>query len=340
MKVSDIGEFKLIQRLHAIIKTRCVPPVWEEAGRYPLVLDIGDDTAAWNTSGSLELCTTDTLVHGVHFTMRDATWREVGWKALAVNYSDIASMGGVPLYILVSLGLPGETLVRDVEELYSGMLDLCQEYGGVIVGGDIVASPVLFVTAAVTGCTEDPVMRRDAARLGDLVAVTGPLGTSSGGLQMLARGLCFDHDTMQTLREAHLRPRPCLVAGRILAQHGVCCSQDISDGLVGDLGNTCKASGVAARIQAERVPLTSSLKEAFPDEALGLALSGGEDYELLFTAPPDEMRAVLPYLPSGAAVIGELIQGVPGTVVVVDAFGHVVPVPLGGWDHFVEALAT
>lgn len=340
MKVSDIGEFKLIQRLHAIIKTRSVSPVWEEAGRHPLILDIGDDTAAWNTSEGIELCTTDTLVHGVHFTMRDATWREVGWKALAVNYSDIASMGGVPLYILVSLGLPGETLIQDVEELYSGMLDLCEEYGGVIVGGDIVASPVLFVTAAITGCTEGSVMRRDAARLGDLVAVTGPLGTSSGGLRMLASGLWFNHETMQTLREAHLRPRPCLVAGRILAQHGICCSQDISDGLVRDLGNTCEVSGVATRIDAERVPLAASLKEAFPDEALGLALSGGEDYQLLFTAPPDKMRDVLSYLPSGAAVIGEVVEGIPGTVVVVDAYGRTIPTPFSGWDHFLEASAT
>jgi len=109
---------------------------------------------------------------------------------------------------------------------------------------------------------------------------------------------------------------------------------------VRDLGNTCEVSGVATRIDAERVPLAASLKEAFPDEALGLALSGGEDYQLLFTAPPDKMRDVLSYLPSGAAVIGEVVEGIPGTVVVVDAYGRTIPTPFSGWDHFLEASAT
>jgi thiamine-monophosphate kinase len=346
MQVRDLGEFGLIDRLNAMV-TRERRGADNDSGNvaalgFRLLVDTGDDTAAWSVSsvggGATELFTTDTVVEGIHFTRDTTPWRDLGWKSLASNISDIAAMGGRPLYALVTLGLPPETEVADVEELYRGMLEIGERYGVAIVGGDMVRSPVVFITVALTGAllgssTGAP-MLRSTARLGDRVAVTGWLGSSGGGLKLMLEGVAVSQAATNFLREAHRRPRPAVAEGQLLSQAGVLTAMDVSDGLADDLSKLCLASGVAARVYADRVPVHPRLREAFPDDCLTLALNGGEDYLLLFTAPEPMMAQVMPSLPAGAAVIGEITGGPAGGVTLVATDGREEAVGRAGWDHF------
>ena len=306
----------------------------DKASDCRLVVDTGDDAAAWKTAETTELLTTDTMVEGVHFTRKTTPWGDLGWKALAANISDIAAMGGLPKYALVTLGLPGETEVDDVRELYRGMLDIANAYGVLLVGGDTVRSDSVFITISLTGVHPGQPMVRSAAQVGDEVAVTGPVGCSAGGLKLILESSQASGEAADYLRQRHRRPEPAVAEGRILAENGVCAAMDVSDGLAGDLSKLCCASGLAARIHADQLPVHPFLSEVFPEDAIELALTGGEDYVLLFTAAPDLMRSLLPKLPTGAAVIGETVAGDPGQVTVVDSAGVETAAVRSGWDHF------
>ena len=186
--IRDVGEFGLIRSLHEMV---CK---WEQTSggeEFPLLLGIGDDAAAWHTTEATELATTDTLVSGVHFRHDLTSWEDLGWKALAVNLSDIAAMGGQPLYALVTLGLQPETGVEDVKALYRGMLSACREYRCRIVGGDMVQSPVTFITVAMTGVAREHTLTRRQAEVGDCIAVTGPLGCAAPAGSKLFSGTRF-----------------------------------------------------------------------------------------------------------------------------------------------------
>ena len=343
MLVNDIGEFQLIDTLAQAIaegNADCIERV--DARGFRLRLSIGDDAAAWDAPPGVRVVTTDTMVEGVHFSLDRTGWRDLGWKSLAVNLSDVAAMGCAPLYSVITLGLRGDLPVDGLVEMYQGILDACRSFGGAIVGGDVVRSPVFFVTAAMEGTTVASeegaplgreLLTRDAASPGDKIAVTGSLGCSAGGLRMLIEGLGFDSETAGHLRNAHNRPVPRTPQGISLAQHGVVAAIDISDGLVEDLSKLCKASGVGAAIHADRVPADRFLREAFPDDWPELALGGGEDYELLFAAPPHVMDGVALTLDVPVSVIGDIVEG-PPEVRVLDREGRVMPVERTGWDHF------
>lgn len=144
MKVSELGEFGLIELLAKIVGR-----TWGD-----VLIGIGDDAACWRTEASIQLATSDALIQDVHFTLSTTTWRELGWKALAVNLSDIAAMGGLPQYALVSLGLPGDTEVESVTELYEGMAELTGLFNVAVVGGDVVASPIVVLSIAVVGTSQ------------------------------------------------------------------------------------------------------------------------------------------------------------------------------------------
>jgi thiamine-monophosphate kinase len=335
MRIRDLGEFSLIDRLAARVAASGVARSSHGPTAQPLILGIGDDTAAWGIDAAgTELLTTDTLVQGVHFTAKTSSWHDLGWKAMAVNLSDIAAMGGSPRYALVTLGLPGDTPIDAMDALYDGMLEACAEYGAAIVGGDVVASPTAFVTVALTGVTPGPVLARSAARPGDRVGVTGSVGGSAAGLAILQGLATAGPDEDHALRQAHQRPRPRIAEGRALLAAGVRCAIDVSDGLVADLEKLCKASGASARLLAARVPVHPAARAAFGDEALSMALGGGEDYQLLFAAPLAVLEEVLGALPSGGTLIGEVLEGPPGLVTVQDEDGRPVEIPGRGWDHF------
>ncbi len=336
MKVNDLGEFGVIKLLTEMVTRGRSGP--DNASRYnfKLLVDVGDDTAAWRCGQGIELYTTDTAVEGVHFTRATTPWHDLGWKIMAANVSDIAAMGGLPLYALITLGLPPDTEMEDLESLYQGMLRLGNKHGVAIVGGDMVRSPVVFVTVSLTGVCEGDPMLRSAAKLGDLVAVTGYLGSSAGGLEIMLKELpVFSAEASEYLKEAHRRPEPCIGQGRVLFRYGVRTAMDISDGLVDDLSKLCQASGVAAWLDASRIPVHPMLKEVFPQEYTNMALGGGEDYQLVFTATEELMQRVLPMLPSPAAVIGEITSGESGRVTVVDSqTGERLSTAHAGWDHF------
>ncbi len=329
MLVKDLGEFQLIELL---ADAAGAGGGKETHGR--LMLSIGDDAAAWSGSDDATVLTTDTMVEGVHFSLDWTDWESLGWKAMATNQSDIAAMGCTPAYAVVSLGLRGDLPVDGLAEMYRGMATACAVNGGEVVGGDVVRSPTFFVTVALTGSAEgdEPLLTRDTATPGDIVAVTGTLGASAGGLKVLREGVPATGEAESHLRMAHTRPAPRFREGRTLRSLGVSAAIDISDGLVNDLDKICAASGVGIDLRAESVPVDDRLKSTFPDQWLALALSGGEDYELAFAAPADIVEEVAKALDAQVTPIGHVREG--KGVRVLDTDRVEISIDRGGWDHF------
>ena len=339
MYVRDIGEFDLIDKLAAVIDESNSSAIEAlDAHGFGMARAIGDDAAAWQSPDGVRVFTSDTMVEGVHFDLDYTAWRDLGWKALATNISDIAAMGCAPSYATVTLGLRGDIPVNGLVELYKGMMELTAECGGAVVGGDIVKSPVFFISVALEGFARsdgpNALLLRDRAKPGDRIAVTGTVGASGAGLKLLMEGA--DGSGLASydfLIGEHNRPMPRVAEGEMLARLGVRCAMDISDGLVDDLGKLCRASGVGARIHAARIPVDASLRATFPSSFLALALGGGEDYELLFTAPDRVMQLAQQSLDTPVTVIGEVVEEGQG-VAVLDEKGEELRVGSGGWDHF------
>ncbi len=334
MKVSELGEFGLIDLLSGMAGQ---PADEESAARRQLIIGIGDDAAVWQGDDSLQLATTDFLVQDVHFSLGIISWQDLGWRALAANLSDIAAMGGLPRYALVSLAMPGNTEVDDVAALYRGMLELAGQFGMAIIGGDMSAAPLLVISITVLGGTNgpfDPILTRSAARPGDKLAVTGALGGSAAGLEMLTKQLKFREEESTGLKEAFTRPWPRVVEGQALVEQGVKAAIDVSDGLLSDLGHICRMSRVSARIETESVPLHPAVTTNFGDRGLGLALGGGEDYELLFTAPAGVIARVRAAVSCPVTVIGEITDGESGQITLLNGRGNRVEPPRKGWEHF------
>lgn len=334
MKASELGEFGLIELLASIVNRA---KTTSDASWQNLLIGIGDDAAAWRGDSSIQLATVDTLVEGVHFHRKIITDEELGWKALAVNLSDIAAMGGVPKYALVSLALPGDLEVEAISALYQGMVNLAQEFRVVIAGGDVISAPSLIITITVFGSLEDKdksPLTRSAAMPDDQVAVTGFLGTSAAGLKMLMEGLNWDEETTTLVKQAHLRPTPKIKEGQVLLQSGVKTAIDISDGLISDLSQICKLSRVGAKIRLDSLPVHHLVRAALNNSWMELALSGGEDYELLFTANNSVIDRVKEALTCPVTVIGEITRETPGEVTVIDKSGKTIPCRQAGWEHF------
>ena len=332
MKISELGEFGLIDLIN---KMANAPRDNHIVSWRQLLVGIGDDAAAWRAEGSIQLATIDSFIQDVHFPSGLASWKEMGWKALAVNLSDIAAMGGLPRYALVSLALPDNTEVSDVTTLYSGMLELAGQFGVAIVGGDMSRAPLVAITIAVFGSGQKKqILSRSTAKPGELVAVTGYLGAAAAGLEMLTKGLKFDPQDTASFRNAFLHPTPRIAEGQLLVAQGVKTAIDLSDGLVSDLNQICKASQVGARVEVERVPVEPGVKTNFGDEALRLALGGGEDYELLFTGRAEVIERVKRKAACPVTVVGEILAGDKG-VALVDSQGEPVNLVSRGWEHFI-----
>jgi thiamine-monophosphate kinase len=270
-------------------------------GRPPdqVVCGIGDDTAVIGPDREHNLLwTIDALMEGVHFDLGYTPLRQLGRKAMAVNLSDIAAMGGEPQYVLLALGWPPERDLQGALELARGMQEMAGEYGAALIGGDTVSSPGgLSISLTVLGRVEPgAVLRRDQAQEGDLVYVTGPLGQAAAGLEVLRRGLELDEATKVPLQQAFLDPRPQVSAGRVLARHHLATALiDLSDGVASDLYQICRLSHVGAVVDAASVPIPAGVGEVAVmtgQDPLDLALKGGEDYHLLFTARPEKKTAI------------------------------------------------
>ena len=336
LRVADLGEFALIDRLAAVLREE-VGAAWSAPADE---LAIGDDAAAWHPAPDRwEVLTTDALVENVHFRLQTTTWRELGWKALAENVSDVAAMGGRPRRAFVTLGLPPETPIAGLEDLYRGMADLARQFDLVIAGGDTVAAPVMFLSITVVGEVEGPGLRRSAGQPGNLLAVTGVLGGSAAGLEILeAGGPGPDDELGRALAHRHRNPWPRVDQGLMLNQAGIRCGMDLSDGLLGDAAKLARASGVGATLALSSVPMHPSLGERFGPLAAELALAGGEDYELLVAAPAEVIgraeRALSRARLGPLSVVGRLEPGEAGQVRVLDAAGRPVQPTQASWDHF------
>lgn len=341
--VGDLGEFGLIERLRGQIGA----PRDER-----LIVGIGDDAAVWRSGAGYAIATTDTMVAGVHFLPGAVAWRDVGWKALAVNVSDIAAMGGAPSFALVTLQLPPETPAAAVDELYAGLGECAEVYGVSIAGGDIIASPVFAITVALAGDARADeagrplLLRRDAAKAGDLIAVTGPLGGSAGGLRVLQLPPSTELDDgereiSERLVGRHMRPWPRVDAGGLAVRAGLRCGMDISDGLVQDLGHICRASGVDAEVRIDDLPLEDGLTALFPQDARALAATGGEDYELLLVGGEGALRIAEEALRKHLempdvrqlTIVGRITGVGAGRVRVINVAGAEIALPSRGWDH-------
>ncbi len=332
MKLSAIGEFGLIELIRQATAA--------EHARYPtsealqrLRIDIGDDTAGWVGNSALQLATTDTLVQDVHFTFAVCSWSDLGHKSLAVNLSDIAAMGGRPLYALVALSCPGETDSDAVLGYISDMLALASRYGVVIAGGNLTSSAQVCSTVTVIGeVAGERVMRRSNARPGQAIVVTGSLGAAAAAVAATTRQP--KANVPRPLLHALCRPWPRIDEGIALSSAEITCAIDISDGLVADLAHICTASGVSAVVHADEVPVHPSCRDVSTDP-LQHALWGGEDYELLFACDPARVDTLRQAVSCPLTVIGEFVPSVTAhSVQVVDRTGHPLTSTHTGWDHF------
>jgi thiamine-monophosphate kinase len=332
MKVSELGEFGLIELLADIVdKSKNL----RDSSWQRLLIGIGDDAAAWQGDNTIQLATTDSLVQDTHFDSNITTWDELGWKAIAVNLSDIAAMGGMPTYALISLGLPDSLETDCVSRLYQGMVQIANQFGVAIVGGNVTSASKTIITVTVFGSLKSAsALTRSAAMPDDQIAVTGYLGLSAAGLKMLKQNLSFDAETSRLLRQAHLRPAPKVKEGQILLSNGVRAAIDISDGLIADLAHICKASKVSAKIKRDLVPVHPTVRANFKADYEQLALSGGEDYELLFTASSQIIEHLKQTISCPVTIIGEITKGIPGQVTLIDTAGKNVPWQKAGWEHF------
>lgn len=271
-----------------------------------VLLGIGDDAAVIKGSGGRDLVACcDLMIEGVHFRTEWISPGQLGRKALAVNLSDIAAMGGVPKYAMLSIAFPRWCTTDFLDDFFDGIFQLAQTNGVSVIGGDTSSSPdSMFIDISLIGeCDSGKAVGRRGAQVGDLVYVSGSLGASALGLSLLEDGfrLNEDHDLRDPRRQAvdkHLAPEPRLQLGRVLASEQLVTAMiDISDGLSSDLWHILDESSVGAMLSASSIPIAECVKSIAavqPEiDPVSLALNGGEEYELLFTARPENQQRVM-----------------------------------------------
>ncbi len=340
--VSHVGEFGLIDRLNDALGI---------TDRDALVQGIGDDAAVYRIgdgpdgTARVHVVTTDALVEGVHFDRTFAPLGTLGYKAIAVNVSDIVAMNAAPRYATVALGLPNNVSVEAAELLYEGMAQACRQYGLVVVGGDVTAAARLLLSVTVIGeADEEAVVYRRGAQPGDLLCVTGDVGSAAAGLKVLIAGkehYAESGDGQPDLApwsyavQRQLAPQARLDRVRTWAEAGVRPHAliDLSDGLASEVHHLCRASGVGARLEAALLPIhvqTFKAAERFGDRPETYALYGGEDYELLFALPKDEAKKLSE---DSFAIVGTVTEANEG-VVLASPEGETVALEASGFQHF------
>ena len=311
-----------------------------------LIKGMGDDCAVVDRDGRhVWLLTVDTMIESVHFDCRFHPPELLGRKSISVNVSDVGAMGGRPRFALLSLGLPGNFETEWFADFARGLTGACKEYGCLLIGGDTVASPQgINISLTLIGeAKAEQVVYRSGAQVGDTIWVSGPLGWAAGGLALLQKNLAGDA-AFAPLVAQHQNPRARVELGASLGESGlVHAMMDLSDGLATDLAHLCTASQVGAQVLAEKLPGQELLQKAahlVEHDPVQWAVSGGEDFELLFTAPPASLDALmqlghahgLPLTP-----IGTITQGAGVTLLHLLADGTTTRqvISYQGYDHFV-----
>lgn len=333
MKVKDIGELRLI-------KDVIFPELDRIHSNRNVIIDRGDDAACVRLK-KLAILTTDTFIEKVHFDPTYFTFSEIGYRTLVAALSDIAAMGGSPKFALVSIQIPPNLNANSVKELYSGMIRISKKFKLKIIGGDTVSSKTLGITVTIIG-EGDRIVKRSGARLNDSIFVTGELGSSSFGLYLLNKSKFSSKDSY--LIKRHKMPIPRIVEGKILAK-SINSMIDLSDGLSTDLHHIIEESKVGAVIYKEKIPLHRSLKKIARRgnrDPYDFALYGGEDYELLFTAPRKKGSMISKKVKDKTGIkvteIGIIFKKEEG--VWLEADGKRIPLNPLGYDHFQHKLST
>ena len=356
--VSEVGEFGLIDRLQARLG--------DAARASDLIEGLGDDAAVYRVGGAgsdgpsrVHVVTTDALVEGVHFDRTFAPMRAVGWKAIATNVSDICAMNATPRFATVALGMPNNVSVEAAEALYDGVAQACERYGVTVVGGDVTAAPRLILSVTLIGeALEADIVTRRGARPGDLLCVTGDLGSAAAGLQVLLAGKDahatdpaaggdgaegdaaepagpLDLTPFAYVVERQLMPQARLDRVRAWGEAGVrpAALIDVSDGLASEAHHLCAAGTAGVIVDGGALPVhlqTFRAAEQFGARAEAYVLYGGEDYELLFAASKETLDA----LPGDSyAVVGEFTEPEGGVQLRVPS-GDLTPLAASGYKHY------
>ncbi len=335
--IGTLGEFGLIDRIASHFT-----PTQNETTK-----GIGDDAAVMDYGGQPIVVTTDLLLEGIHFDLMYHPLKHLGYKAIIVNLSDVCAMNAVPKHVTVSLGISNRFSVEAIDELYEGVRIACEAYGVDLVGGDTTSSPsgLMISVTAIGSAPKEKITYRHGAKSGDILCVTGDLGAAYLGLQILEREkqvFLANPDMQPELSEKkylvgrQLKPEARLEAINHFEKSGLVPTSmiDLSDGLASDLMHLCKASGTGAFVEEAQVPIHDEARlqaMEFKLDPITCALSGGEDYELLFTVDPSDLDKVR--FMNSVYIIGEMTSEADG-INLHTTGGQIHPITAQGWKHF------
>ncbi|MBN1650764.1 MAG: thiamine-phosphate kinase [Bacteroidales bacterium] len=334
-ELSELGEFRLIDRLTKSVATR----------QKSTVLGIGDDAAILNFKKNQVLLSTDLLIEGVHFDMSYMPLKHLGYKAIMVNLSDIAAMNALPTQITVGLAVSNRYSVEALEEIYAGMLLACEKYNVDLVGGDTTSSTSgLIIAITVLGeAPQKNIVKRSTAKSGDLIVVSGDLGAAYAGLLLLKRekevfekdpSIQPDLEGYTYVLERQLRPEARVDMVERFADLNLNPTSmiDISDGLASEIIHLCEESTLGCQIYEEKIPIdpqTVTVAETFNMHPVTCALNGGEDYELLFTVSQSDFEKINGQ--AGFHIIGYMTDTVSSKNLI-STSGEAIPITAQGWD--------
>jgi thiamine-monophosphate kinase len=321
-----ISQFELIDRILVHLGDRVASSI---------VVPPGDDAAVWRPDQPLVVAHTDTLIEGAHWTRQTMSFADAGWRVVAVNVSDIAAMGARPRYILLTVMVGPDLTEQEVDQVVEGVAASRRVHDVQVIGGGVNASATTALSVTVLGDAAEgpppPLLRRDGARAGEAIAVSGWVGASSAGRELIRSGR--GSPTSDALLRAHRRPVARTQLGMAAAAAGVRSGIDVSDGLVQDLGHIAQRSRVGIEIALDALPLhPAAVSELGLQRASDLALGGGEDYELVLVGSASTLEALAtPEL--AVTIIGWTVEAHPGEVHVFDVDGMRYFPPFVGWDH-------
>lgn len=335
MQINKLGEFGFIQRIGKRFQIK------KRSSDSSIILGMGDDAAVIKPSpGKLLLFSTDTLREEIHFRKDSSSFYDIGWKSVAVSISDIAAMGGTPRYLLLSLAIPDKTSVKDLDDLLKGVSDIIERYDVSLIGGNVSGSEdgITIDTTVIGESSKQRTIVRSGASDGDLIYVTGSIGGSAMGFDLLNSSVKRKSSVPVIL--THLRPVPRVKEGILLSTESLATAMiDISDGLMSDLAHVCKQSKVGACLYSNLIPMpyiTGKLKKGLAKSPLFYALYGGEDYELLFTVNKkkrNRLEDVFKREGLKITFIGEIVSEELG-IFTLDERGVKENINPTGYDHF------
>ena len=314
MKIKEIGEFGLINRITKKPKSK------------EILVGIGDDAAVIKSKSGLQVLTTDTLVEGDHFRQEWFSPKQIGMKSIEINVSDVAAMGAVPKFVLVSLALPSNLDVEFVDNLYEGMWKSCKKYNIEIIGGNMTHSKQIVVSITLIGEVDKKnLCLRNGAKSGDFVLVSGYLGNGKAGLRVFQENL----KAFKSVKKQYLEPKAQLKSALEVATYASS-MEDISDGLASELKHICRQSRCGAIIYKDKIPIKEDVRNVakiLNEDEYNYALFGGEDFELVYTVSKNNLKKVKGYL------IGEIIKD---RKVLLFSSGKTKNLTKHGFDHFLN----